>query len=45
MRIPKYVGLDVDQDETVVAVADGLRAGEVRIYGRISNDLRTFGAR
>jgi transposase len=35
----KYVGLDVHQDTTVVAVADGGREGEVRLYGEISSDL------
>lgn len=35
----KYVGLDVHQDTTVVAVADGGRDGEVRLPGEISSDL------
>jgi transposase len=35
----KYVGLDVHKDTTVVAVADGGRDGEVRLYGEISSDL------
>ncbi len=35
----KYVGLDVHKDTTVVAVADGGREGEVRLYGEISSDL------
>ena len=35
----KYVGLDVHKDTTVVAVADGGREGEVRLYGKISSDL------
>ena len=41
MKIHKYVGLDVHQDETIVAVADGVRSGEVRLYATISSDLRT----
>jgi transposase len=41
MKSHKYVGLDVHQDETVVAVADGARSGEVRLYATISSDLRT----
>jgi transposase len=41
MKIHKYVGLDVHQDETTVAVADGVRGGEVRLYATISSDLRT----
>ncbi|MCX6952241.1 MAG: IS110 family transposase [Verrucomicrobia bacterium] len=35
----KYVGLDVHKDTTVIAVADGGRDGEVRLYGEISADL------
>ncbi len=35
----KYVGLDVHKDTTVIAVAEGDRAGEVRLYGTISSDL------
>jgi transposase len=38
-RKNKYVGLDVHKDTTVVAVADGGREGEVRLYGEISSDL------
>ena len=29
----KYVGLDVHKDTTVIALADGGRDGEVRLYG------------
>jgi transposase len=39
MKIHKYVGLDVHQVDTVVAVAEGDRSGEVRLYGKISSDL------
>jgi transposase len=35
----KYVGLDVHKDTTVIAVADGGREGEVRLYGEVSSDL------
>jgi transposase len=35
----KYVGLDVHKDTTVIAVAEGDRHGEVRLYGTISSDL------
>lgn len=35
----KYVGLDVHKDTTVVAVADGGRDGEVRLYGEVASDL------
>jgi hypothetical protein len=32
-----YIGLDVDKDEIVVAIAEGGRRGEVREYGRIAS--------
>jgi len=38
----KYVGLDVHKDTTVVAVAEGGREGEVRLYGTISSDLHAL---
>ena len=38
----KYVGLDVHKDTTVIAVAEGQREGEVRIYGQISSDLHAL---
>ena len=38
-KIHKYVGLDVHKDQMVVAVAEGDRDGEVRVYGQISSDL------
>jgi len=41
-RTVKYVGLDVHQDTTVIAVADGGREGEVRIYGSIPSDLQAL---
>ena len=41
MKIQKCVGLDVHQDKTIVAVAEGDRTGEVRAYCEISSDLVT----
>jgi transposase len=38
----KYVGLDVHKDTTVIAVADGGREGEVRLFGQISSDLHAL---
>ena len=38
----KYVGLDVHKDTTVVAVAEGGREGEVRLYGQVSSDLHAL---
>ncbi len=38
-KLDKYVGLDVHKDTSVIAVADGGRSGEVRLYGEISADL------
>lgn len=35
----KYVGLDVHKDSITIAIADQGRNGEVRVYGKISNDL------
>lgn len=42
MKTDKYVGLDVHKDTTVVAVAEGGREGEVRLYGTISSDLHAL---
>lgn len=39
MKNQKYVGLDVHSDTTMIAVAEGGRTGEVRLYGQISSDL------
>lgn len=39
MSTDKYVGLDVHKDTLVVAIAEGGRDGEVRLYGTIANDL------
>ena len=38
----KYVGLDVHKDTTVIAVAEGGREGEVRLYGSIASDLKAL---
>lgn len=35
----KYVGLDVHKDSITIAIADEGREGEVRVYGKISNDF------
>ena len=37
-----YIGLDVHKESNVVALAEGVRAGEVREYGSISNDLHSL---
>ena len=42
MNTDKYVGLDVHKDTTVIAVADGGRLGEVRLFGTVSSDLRAL---
>ncbi|HEX2609599.1 MAG TPA: IS110 family transposase [Gemmatimonadales bacterium] len=42
MKTIKYVGLDVHKDTTVVAIAEGGREGEVRVYGTISSDLHAL---
>lgn len=38
----RYVGLDVHKDTITIAVAEGSRQGEVRLYGQISSDLRAL---
>jgi transposase len=38
-KIVKYVGLDVHKDSITIAIADQGRNGEVRIYGKIANNL------
>ena len=42
MKTDKYVGLDVHSVDTVIAVADGGRSGEVRLYGKVSSDLHAL---
>jgi transposase len=37
-----FIGLDGDKDSITVAVAQGGRDGEVRLYGAISNDLHVI---
>lgn len=42
MQTHKFVGLDVHSDTTMIAVAEGERSGEVRLYGQISSDLNAL---
>jgi transposase len=42
MKTDKYVGLDVHSVSTVVAIAEGDRLGEVRLYGKVSSDLHAL---
>jgi len=42
MKLHKYLGLDVHQVDTEVAIAEGERAGEVRVYGKVSSDLHAI---
>ena len=42
MKKELYIGLDVHKDSITVAVAQGGRNGEVRLYGTISNDLQAI---
>ena len=37
-----YIGLDVHKDSITVAVAQGGRDGQVRLYGTVSNDLHAI---
>jgi len=41
-KLNKYVGLDVHKDTTVMAIAEGDRDGEVRLYGQFSSDLHAL---
>jgi len=41
-EIKRYVGLDVHKDTITIAVAEGRRDGEMRVYGQISSDLRSL---
>jgi hypothetical protein len=38
----KYVGLDVHKDSITIAIADDGRDGEVRVYGKIVNNLDPY---
>jgi len=42
MKTDKYLGLDVHKDTTVIAIAEGGRDGESRLYGTISSDLHAL---
>ena len=42
MKNELYIGFDVHKDSITVAVAQGGRGGEVRLYGTISNDLHAI---
>lgn len=42
MKTDKYVGLDVHQGDTQVAIAEAGRTGEVRLYGTITSDLHAM---
>jgi transposase len=42
MKKELYIGLDVHKDSITVAIAQGGRDGEVRLYGTISNDFHAI---
>jgi transposase len=42
MKKKLYLGLDVHKDWITIAIAMGERNGEVRVYGKISNDLQAL---
>jgi transposase len=37
-----YIGLDVHADSITIAIAEEGRDGEVRLYGKIANDLHVI---
>jgi hypothetical protein len=37
-----YIGLDVHKESISIAIAEAGRKGEVRSYGKISNDLHAM---
>ena len=37
-----YIGLDVHADSISIALAEGERGGEVRLYNKISSDLQVL---
>jgi transposase len=39
MKTDKYLGLDVHKVDTEIAIAEGDRSGELRLYGKVSSDL------
>ena len=38
----KFIGLDVHKDSITIAIADGGRDGEVRLYGTIGNTTQAL---
>ena len=38
----KFIGLDVHKDSITIAIADGGRNGEVRLYGAIENTTQSL---
>jgi len=42
MKKHMYIGMDVHKEDNVIALADGRRGGEIREYGRISNDSHSL---
>ena len=39
----KFIGLDVHKNSITIAIADGGRAGQVRLYGTIENTVDAMG--
>ena len=38
----KFIGMDVHKNTITIAIAEGTRNGEVRLYGKVNNDMTSL---